>query len=85
MKFNVRNADAIVDGHFVEPHQEVIAFSEMIEWLMGRRTRKDGSEPVRYVQSQNGNLDRDYRILRRDVRELEWANDCLGTIGVDSI
>lgn len=51
----------------------------MIEWLVKWRIRKDASEPVRYVQSQNGNLDNEYKVLRRDIRELDWANDCLGT------
>jgi peptidyl-lysine (3S)-dioxygenase / protease len=85
MTINERNADSIVDGYFVEPHQEIVPFSEMVDWLVERRTRKDALEPVRYVQSQNGNLDQDYKVLKRDVRELEWANDCLGTMPIDSI
>jgi jumonji domain-containing protein 7 len=73
----LRNADAIVDGHFVEPHQRNMPFSEMLDWLLSRRKAKDGC--VRYVQSQNGNLCGEFEPLRHDVSELDWATECLGT------
>jgi len=71
------HADSIVDGHFVEPHQSTIPFTEMLSWLS---SRKGGERkgPVRYVQSQNGNLSGEFERLRVDISELEWANECIG-------
>ena len=71
------HADSIVKGHFVEPHQNIIPFTEMLTWLS---SRKGGERkgPVRYVQSQNGNLSGEFEWLRVDISELEWANECIG-------
>ena len=71
------HADSIVNGYFVEPHQNTILFTEMLSWLS---SRKGGERkgPVRYVQSQNGNLSGEFEQLQVDVSELEWANECIG-------
>jgi hypothetical protein len=76
---NCSNADSIVDGFFVEPHQNTIPFSEMLDWLLSRRL-SDRRGPVRYVQSQNGNLLDEFDQLRADVYELDWAKECFGNI-----
>ena len=64
-------------GHFVEPHQNTIPFTEMLTWLSLRKTGVRTS-PVRYIQSQNGNLSGEFERLRVDVSELEWVNECIG-------
>jgi hypothetical protein len=75
---NDRKADSIVDGFFVEPYQNELLFSHMLDWLSSRRNNPDSS-CIRYVQSQNGNLLGEFEPLREDVAELEWATECFGT------
>ena len=71
-----RNADSIVDGYFVEPHQCTMLFSDMIDWLQNRKASGTGN--VRYVQSQNGNLPKEFESLQPDIKELEWAEEYFG-------
>jgi hypothetical protein len=75
----ISNADSVVSGYFVEPNQIKILFNEMLEWL---RSRKSGDKhgPVRYIQSQNSNLTGEFEMLKRDIDELTWANECFGII-----
>jgi peptidyl-lysine (3S)-dioxygenase / protease len=73
-KTNVRQADSIVDGYFVEPHLRTVAFDEILDWLRQRQAGENGGS-VRYVQSQNDNLNGEFINLREDVCELEWANE----------
>jgi len=75
---NSSHADSIVDNYFVEPHQVTMAFTDMLDWLISRRQLNARKAPVRYVQSQNGNLATEFRKLGEDVRELAWANECFG-------
>lgn len=49
----------------------------MLTWLSSRKSGERRG-PVRYVQSQNGNLSGEFERLRKDVCELEWANECIG-------
>lgn len=49
----------------------------MLDWLLSRHL-SDRKGPVRYVQSQNGNLLGEFDRLRDDVYELDWANECFG-------
>jgi hypothetical protein len=72
-----RNADSIVDGNFVEPCQNIMPFGEMLNWLLSRK-KGDRKGPVRYIQSQNGNLQGDFERLRNDICELGWATECIG-------
>jgi hypothetical protein len=74
---DLSHADSIVNGYFVEPHQNTIQFEEMLTWLSSRKSGERRG-PVRYVQSQNGNLSGEFERLRKDVCELEWANECIG-------
>jgi len=71
------HADSIVNGHFVEPHQNTIPLSEMLTWLSSRK-HGERKGPVRYVQSQNDNLSGEFERLQKDVSELDWANECIG-------
>lgn len=77
LEADFRNADSIVDGYFVEPHQNTIPFSEMLDWLVSRKAAHRKG-PVRYVQSQNGNLSGEFERLRDDVPKLDWATECFG-------
>ena len=51
----------------------------MLDWLLSRQ-KGDKHGPIRYVQSQNGNMQDEFKQLQGDVRELEWAIECFGTI-----
>jgi hypothetical protein len=51
-------------------------FSEMLDWILSRKEKKQGC--VRYVQSQNGNLRDEFERLQKDVCELDWATECFG-------
>jgi len=66
-----------MDDYFVEPHQSTMPFAEMLSWLLSRKAGVRTS-PIRYVQSQNGNLSGEFESLKADVSELEWANECIG-------
>jgi Cupin-like domain len=78
MEPDSRHADSIVDGYFVEPHQNTIPFSEILDWLLSRKGMNQKG-PIRYVQSQNDNLSGDFKRLKRDIQELDWANECFGS------
>lgn len=67
-----------MDGYFVEPHQNTMPFSEMLDWLLSRKD-VNPKGPIRYVQSQNGNLSGDFKRLKSDIQELDWANECFGS------
>jgi hypothetical protein len=81
---SVRNADSIKEGYFVEPYQNTMLLSEMVDWIVSRKTG-DRNGPVRYVQSQNGNLRGEFKRLYEDVCELEWANECIGILDLDEM
>jgi hypothetical protein len=56
-----------------------MSFSEMLDWLESRKSG-DRKGPIRYVQSQNDNLHQEFPRLAIDIRQLDWANDCFGSI-----
>ncbi|KAJ1928902.1 hypothetical protein IWQ60_001645 [Tieghemiomyces parasiticus] len=71
-------ADAVVDDtYFVEPYQTRLPFREIVDLFEQRSRRSDQStlDPASahlqdyhyYVQSQNGNLAGDFRVLEADV------------------
>ncbi|KAK9721492.1 hypothetical protein K7432_003373 [Basidiobolus ranarum] len=62
-------ADAVVnEQYFVMPYETREKFSDFVEWL----EKKEG---IHYIQSQNGNLKNDYKLLQEDVPEdIEWAS-----------
>jgi len=74
-----RKADSIVDGYFVEPHQRTMPFSEMLDWLVSRTT-ENRKGPVRYIQSQNGNLLEEFKPLQKDICDIDWATECFGKL-----
>jgi hypothetical protein len=57
----------------------------MLDWLKSRHRSKERTGPVRYVQSQNGNLATEFTKLRQDVRQLSWANEGLGHLTFQSL
>ena len=61
----------------MEPHQNIMPFGEMLDWLLSRKLG-DRKGPIRYIQSQNGNLQGDFERLRKDICELDWATECIG-------
>ncbi|ORX96867.1 hypothetical protein K493DRAFT_314303 [Basidiobolus meristosporus CBS 931.73] len=65
-------ADAVVDDqYFVMPYETRKKFSEFVHEL-------ENKEGIQYIQSQNGNLNGDYRLLQEDVPEdIEWATSAL--------
>ena len=42
------------------------------------RKKRDREGPIRYVQSQNGNMRDEFERLRGDICELDWAIECFG-------
>ncbi|GJN89789.1 hypothetical protein Rhopal_002778-T1 [Rhodotorula paludigena] len=61
------NADAIVDGVFVEPANVQLRLSELLGKLREEQDEPTTTAPVYYVQTQNGNLDAEYLALLDDV------------------
>ncbi|GAA5841377.1 hypothetical protein JCM9279_000631 [Rhodotorula babjevae] len=63
------NADAIVDGAFVEPANVKMPLSSLLDRLHEEEGDDEATSPVFYLQSQNGNLAGEYEPLRDDVGE----------------
>ncbi|GAA5971832.1 hypothetical protein JCM11641_001532 [Rhodosporidiobolus odoratus] len=76
------NADSIVDGVFVEPANVPMPLSRLFSLLKAEETdpQNESTDPVYYLQSQNGNLAEEYASLRADVGEdgPEWAIEVFG-------
>lgn len=85
-------ADAIVDGHFVQPCQEKKSVRQVIDWLSrhnpsnqtmttpahGNDTveKEMGEDEVWYLQLQNGSLDLEFSPLKSDILDLPFSQ-CL--------
>ncbi|GAA6046352.1 hypothetical protein JCM3770_004878 [Rhodotorula araucariae] len=61
------NADAIVDGVFVEPANVRMTITTLLERLGEEQDDPSSTAPVFYLQSQNGNLADEYEALQDDV------------------
>ncbi|BGP39058.1 hypothetical protein JCM10449v2_002996 [Rhodotorula kratochvilovae] len=61
------NADAIVDGVFVEPANIKMTISTLFAHLREEQDDPSSTAPVFYLQSQNGNLADEYEALQDDV------------------
>ncbi|GAA5986594.1 hypothetical protein JCM10908_003817 [Rhodotorula pacifica] len=61
------NADAIVDGVFVEPAEVEMPLSQLLAYLATERDDPESSSPVYYLQSQNGNMADEYTALADDA------------------
>jgi jumonji domain-containing protein 7 len=72
-------ADAIVDDHFVMPHEETMTFSEVLDHFP--EAEKDPSIQTTaafYVQSQNNNMKDEFKSLLEDVpSSFSWADSVL--------
>ncbi|GAA5940842.1 hypothetical protein JCM1841_003443 [Sporobolomyces salmonicolor] len=77
------NADAVVDGVFAEPATVRMTLSALFSRLAAEQALADPSsstEPVYYLQSQNGNLADEYLPLLEDVGldGPAWAREAFG-------
>ncbi|KAI5848980.1 cupin-like domain-containing protein [Tricharina praecox] len=79
------NADSAVvreeDGkrYFVKPHERQMPFGEFLDDLQAKVTSESESAMVRYAQSQDDNLLREFAPLAADVgRDIPWASEALG-------
>ncbi|CEQ40537.1 SPOSA6832_02173, partial [Sporobolomyces salmonicolor] len=77
------NADAVVDGVFAEPATVRMSLSALFSRLAAEQALADppsSTEPVYYLQSQNGNLADEYLPLLEDVGldGPAWAREAFG-------
>ncbi|GAA5869855.1 hypothetical protein JCM1840_007655 [Sporobolomyces johnsonii] len=77
------NADSVVDGVFAEPATVRMTLSDLFSRLAAEQALADpssSSEPVYYLQSQNGNLADEYLPLLEDVGRdgPAWAREAFG-------
>ncbi|GAA5970605.1 hypothetical protein JCM21900_004800 [Sporobolomyces salmonicolor] len=77
------NADSVVDGVFAEPATVRMTLSALFSRLAAEQALADPSsstEPVYYLQSQNGNLADEYLPLLEDVGldGPAWAREAFG-------
>ena len=64
-------ADAITDGMFVMPHEDLMTLSDFLDVLESPESRPG----VHYVQKQNSNLTDEFSALLDDVEEMTWARE----------
>ncbi|GAB6022240.1 hypothetical protein CHUAL_006371 [Chamberlinius hualienensis] len=68
-------ADAVYEGNFVMPYEEMMDMSKLIDILSGS-VDYDG---IVYIQKQNSNLLEEFSDLLSDVdKDIKWASEALG-------
>ena len=68
-------ADAVIDGKFTLPHEEVMPFKTFITELQSPNDNR-----VLYLQKQNSSFLSEFSCLQNDIdTNLKWARDIFGT------
>jgi jumonji domain-containing protein 7 len=68
-------ADAITDGRFMKPAEELIPFSDFLDILEGHKQING----IAYIQKQNSNFMDEFSALADEVElDIPWATEALG-------
>ncbi|KAI8827155.1 cupin-like domain-containing protein [Fimicolochytrium jonesii] len=87
-------ADAVVEGHFVLPHEQKLSFADLLSHFppksattLSAEEEMDSSQwrsgdpapPTYYCQSQNNNMHDEFTELLEDIPpDITWASDAFG-------